>query len=123
MTDNTTFDPSALERLRESVNGDAAFLAELVADYLEDASQHIKTLHHAIEQHDATLLERTAHSLKSTSKTMGAVALATICREIETLAHDGQIDEAASRVPEAARQFAAARDALQARQTTLQNEY
>lgn len=104
------------------MNGDASFLADLVADYIEDASQHVETLRRAVEEHDADLLERTAHSLKSTSRTVGATALAATCHEIETLAHDGQIDEAAKYVPAATQQFAAVQGTLRDRKATLENE-
>ncbi len=117
-----TFDPSAFETLRASVSDDAAFLAELVTDYLEDAQEHVETLQQAASKGQVEQLERTAHSLKSTSETVGARALAAVCRTIETLAHDGKLEEAMRHVPKAAAQFDAAEAELRIHQSNLEAE-
>lgn len=116
------FDPSVFETLRASVSDDAAFLAGLVADYLEDAQDHIESMRRAVDQNDASQLERTAHSLKSTSETVGALALAETCRTIEALAHDGELDDAAQHVQAAADQFAAVEGTLRDHQAALEAE-
>ncbi|MGH7451006.1 MAG: response regulator, partial [bacterium] len=43
-------DPAALERLRKTVGGDAAVLAELIDSFLEDAPKLLKTLRQASEK-------------------------------------------------------------------------
>lgn len=116
------FDPSAFETLRASVSDDATFLAELVADYLEDAEEHVTTLQQAASEGRVEQLERTAHSLKSTSETVGALALAEVCRTIETLAHEGKLEQAARHVPEAAAQFDAVEGELRTHQSALEAE-
>lgn len=116
------FDPSAFETLRASVSDDAAFLAELVADYLEDAEAHVHTMRQAVEEHDVGQLERTAHSLKSTSETVGALALADVCRRIETLAHEQDMQAAAQLVPDAATRFRAVADTLRQHRSALEAE-
>ena len=83
MSDDPIFDAAAFEQLKTTVDGDASFLATLIADYLDDAADHLTTMRHAAADGNAALLERTAHSLKSTSETMGAMALAGVCRRIE----------------------------------------
>lgn len=119
MPTQATFDPSAFERLKTSVSGDVPFLTSLIADYLDDTVQHLETMRQAIEQRNLQLLERTAHSLKSTSETMGAVALAAVSRKIEALAHEGRLDEAALHVPTASEQFAAVQTRLRNQQAAL----
>jgi len=116
------FDPSAFDTLRSSVSDDAAFLAELVTDYLEDAREHVDTLQQAAADGQVEQLERTAHSLKSTSQTVGALALADVCRTIETLAHEGKLDQAAGHVPEVAARFDAAEVKLRTHQSALEAE-
>jgi len=116
------FDPSVFESLRASVSDDAAFLAGLIADYLEDAQDHIETMRRAVDQNDANQLERTAHSLKSTSETVGAMALAETCRTVEALAHDGQVDDAAQHVQAAADQFDGVEGTLRDHQAALEAE-
>lgn len=116
------FDPSVFETLRASVSDDATFLAGLIADYLDDAEDHIHAMRRAAERDDATQLERTAHSLKSTSETVGALALAETCRTIEALAHEDQLDDATPHVRTAAEQFDAVKDTLRDHQAALEAE-
>ena len=116
------FDPSAFETLRASVSDDTAFLAGLVADYLEDAKEHVDVLQQAAADGQVDQLERTAHSLKSTSETVGAMALADVCRTIETLAHEGKLEDAARHVPDAVEQFDAVKDKLRDHQSALEAE-
>lgn len=120
MNDEPTFDPAAFEMLKTSVGGDAAFLASLIADYLDDAEQHIETMRQAVEERNAALLQRTAHSLKSTSQTMGAMALAAVSRKIEAHAHHDRFDEAAAHVTTADHHFDAVCSMLRDQQTALE---
>lgn len=116
---SSVFDPSAFDRLSESVNNDTAFLADILADYLDDARAHLRTMQEAVDAADAAQLERTAHSLKSTSETVGAEGLAAVCRNIETLAHKKKLEAAAQRVPVAAKQFDAVASPLRERLDAL----
>ena len=92
-------DPDAVDELRKVVNGDEAFLAELMDDYFSETPGYIETLHEAADADDRHLLERTAHTLKSTCGTFGAHDMADACREIEDLANDGQMDAAVEQIP------------------------
>ncbi len=44
---------------------------------------------------DANGLRRSAHTLKSTAATVGALPLAEVCKDIERLAREGKLDEVA----------------------------
>ncbi len=120
MNDDTVFDSSAFELLKASVGGDASFLSSLIADYLDDTRHHLQAMQQALEERNAALLGRTAHSLKSTSQTMGAVRLAALSRDIEALARENRLDEAAPRVSTAAREFATVRAVLRDQQAALE---
>lgn len=117
-----TFDPSVFETLRASVGGDATFLAELVGDYLEDGQTLLDTMQAAADNGDAALLERSAHSLKSTSQTVGALALADVCATIEQHAHDEELQRAAQQLPDATTYFATAKHRLHDRKMALEAE-
>ncbi len=76
-------DPAALENLREMVGGDTEFIVELMNTFLEDAPRMLSEMRQALVSGDATLLRRAAHSFKSNSAEFGAMALSSLCRELE----------------------------------------
>ena len=47
----------------------------------------------AIPQRDAATLHRTAHSLKSSSATLGALRLAALCKEAEAMGRTNMLDD------------------------------
>ena len=61
----------------------AAFVAELVDTFLEEAPTLLATLRAAYARHDAEAFRRAAHSLKSNSQTFGAAALGAMARTLE----------------------------------------
>ncbi|NJR58776.1 MAG: Hpt domain-containing protein [Cyanobacteria bacterium CRU_2_1] len=67
---------------------------QLVQIYLEDAPDLLQTIELAIYQEDVALLKRAVHNLKGSSASLGAMTLASICQELETLAKTGRFDHA-----------------------------
>ena len=112
-TMDDVLDASALDELRDAVGGDEAFVAELLSDYLTDATTYVEDLQQAIEDGHRGVLERTAHTLKSSSATFGAETLAELNREVEALARDGQLDAAAAKVPAIAAEYERVESVLQ----------
>lgn len=108
-------DEAALGELLETVGGDRAFLAELVESYLADSPGLLAEMLGAAVAGDAASLRRAAHTLKSTSASLGAPGLAGACREIETRAAAGELDGLTGRIDLAATEFAAVALALRAR--------
>jgi CheY-like chemotaxis protein len=91
-----TLDASALENLRE-LGGDD-FVSEVVETFLADAPTLLSTLREALENHGADDLRRAAHTLKSNGATLGAEQFATLCRELEQRARNGELDDASELV-------------------------
>lgn len=58
-------------------------LGELIEIYLKESENLIQTLSHSMEDNDAEGMARSAHSLKSSSGNMGAMALAELCKDME----------------------------------------
>ena len=87
----SAIDRTAFADLLENVGGDRGFLAELVRTYVADSPLLFAELRAAIDAGDAATARRTAHSLKSTSASMGALALSRLCREMETAATSGSV--------------------------------
>ena len=105
-------DLEALDRLLEMTGGDLDFLDELVDTYLADAPVQLAAMREAAASGASADLIRPAHSLKSNSANIGAMTLADLCRNLETAARSGRVDDAIGRVAAAGAEFAAARIAL-----------
>ncbi len=100
--DRATLDEAVLDELLASVEGDRAFVVELIEAYLADSAGHVEAIGAAVTAGDAEALVRPAHTLKSSSATLGASQLAATARELEMAARDGSLagagEEAAKRV-------------------------
>ena len=83
-----------LDELRASVNDDLDFVVDLVQTYLVDGEGLVVAIDAALEQGDAAALVRPAHTLKSSSATVGAERLAATARELEMAGRDGQLESA-----------------------------
>ena len=83
-----TLDPRALEEILAMAGGDREFVIAVVEEYLADSAGAVA----ALRGLTGADLERAAHTLKSTSSSVGAVALATICEDIERAAREGPVD-------------------------------
>jgi len=98
MTDPETpiLDEGVLSELLASVDDDRSFVAELVTTYLSDGAEHVERLAEAIAASDHDAIVRPAHTLKSSSATVGALRLAATARSLESAGRDGRLDHARS---------------------------
>ncbi|HEY7025850.1 MAG TPA: Hpt domain-containing protein [Candidatus Limnocylindrales bacterium] len=78
-------DRESLDELEHSVGDDRAFLRELVETYLDDAPRQIATIRSGIASGDVEATNRAAHTLKSTSASIGALGLSAMARELQTM--------------------------------------
>jgi HPt (histidine-containing phosphotransfer) domain-containing protein len=108
-------DDAAFAQALDLVGGDAEFLAELVATYRTDGADRIAEMRTALAGGAAPELQRAAHTLKSSSATLGALALADACRAVEHAARDGALDGLAAPIDAIAAAFDAAVAALETR--------
>src|SRR5215210_4124741 len=74
-------DAVVVESLRD-LGGDE-MLSELTQLFFEDAVSNLAALKEAIEKHDATSVERVAHTLKGSSGNMGATRMADLCGQLQ----------------------------------------
>jgi CheY-like chemotaxis protein len=98
-----SIDPAAIERLTATMGG--AFIAELIDTFGEDARELIAALRRALAETDVDGFRRAAHSLKSTSETLGAARLAAAARELEVMARAGSVDGAGDRLERLAGEY------------------
>jgi HPt (histidine-containing phosphotransfer) domain-containing protein len=105
-------DEATFANLLDMTGGDMEFVDELVDTYIADGDGQVAALRDAAAAASVEGLVRPAHTLKSSSLNVGALALAELCRDLETAARSGGVDDSAGRVEAIAVAFADARDAL-----------
>ncbi len=78
------FDPLAIEKLRE-VAGDQGkgFVAEMAQLFLDEATKSLDELRSGCDRDDWKRVTRIAHSLKSSSATLGLMRLSAACKALE----------------------------------------
>jgi CheY-like chemotaxis protein/HPt (histidine-containing phosphotransfer) domain-containing protein len=96
-------DTAAIEELKATVGG--AFIVELIDTFGEDARALIASLRETLAGADLDGFRRAAHSLKSTSETLGATGLAAMARELENMARAGSIVGTADRIERLAAEY------------------
>lgn len=101
MSDEPILDEATFAELSESVDGDAEFVADLVRTYLTEGETHLEQMSAAAVASDAGAIVRPAHTLKSSSASVGAARLARIAREIEFAGREGRTDGLAAAVEDA----------------------
>jgi two-component system sensor histidine kinase/response regulator len=110
---SSVLDPAALERLRDMAGGDADFLNEMFATFLDDAPGMLAEMRRSLEKRDAATLRRVAHSLKSNSADFGAKALSDLCREVEMMGKGGTLDGVAEKLASIEAEWIRVRAALE----------
>jgi HPt (histidine-containing phosphotransfer) domain-containing protein len=86
---------SILDELRASVGDDRGFVVDLIKAYLADGEKHVADVEAAMAAGDAVALVRPAHTLKSSSATVGAEGLAAAARELELAGRSGTLGDSA----------------------------
>lgn len=100
-------DLTTLEGIRELERlGSEGLLQRVVGLYLQDSAGQLRSLRDAIERRDAEQAQRIAHSLKSSSASVGALDLAEQMKHIEHTARTGVLDGLTNMLTEAESQYA-----------------
>ena len=74
--------------------GGTGLFEELVGLFVADAQRQVRAIEEALTAGDARTLERCAHTLKSSSASLGAGELSSICFELEKLGRAGSLAQA-----------------------------
>ena len=102
----SAIDRATFERLVDMAGGELEFVDELVDTYLEDGAQQVELLRDAAaDGAGPDALVRPAHSLKSSSLNVGALALGELCRTLEEAARRGEVSHPAEWVERVAGAF------------------
>jgi two-component system sensor histidine kinase/response regulator len=98
-SETAILDARALEHIRTLQRpGAPDFLEKVVHLFFASAPQLLETLRDAAHLDDHAALQRGAHTLKSSSASLGASKLAEQCKELETMARAGASEGATARV-------------------------
>jgi PAS domain S-box-containing protein len=86
-------DDSTFRQLQEMIGEDSIpLLLDLINTYLEDSQHLINIVEEAIAHQDSQQIYHAAHTLKSSSATLGALKLSQICVTLESKARKGIIE-------------------------------
>jgi HPt (histidine-containing phosphotransfer) domain-containing protein len=82
-----------LDELRElGGTDDPGLIAELIEIFLIDAPLRLQEISQALDRGDLKIVERAAHTLKSSSANIGATGLSKLCTEMEQVAREQRLD-------------------------------
>lgn len=93
-TANLSFDD-----LTAMIGDDLEALQEIVNSYLEDAPRLLEEIQVGWQNDDLELIQRSAHTLKSSSRLFRADEFARQCQALEDYARNGDIDSLAPLIP------------------------
>jgi CheY-like chemotaxis protein len=85
---------------------------ELIAIFLKDTPDKLATMQQAIADNDPNALFRVAHTLKSSSGSIGALHFSALCKHLEQQGRSGNMDGAEEIVAQMEGEFARLQDAL-----------
>jgi HPt (histidine-containing phosphotransfer) domain-containing protein len=106
MPEAEIIDQKTLAALLDSLGGDVDFLKELADAYLDSTPGLLDAMRQAAAAGDAAGLQRAAHTLKTGSANIGALALAALCKQLEDMGRAGELDGAEPRIDTAAAAYA-----------------
>jgi CheY-like chemotaxis protein len=97
LTSDDAIDPAVLGVLREDL-GDPDAVRQVVKAFLDRLPLVLAQLADAAAREDQAVILSTAHSLKGTSATLGALPLSEECAELERVARTGVLSEIPSKL-------------------------
>ncbi len=113
VADDGVLDAQALERLRElDPNGENHLMERVVSAFDSSVARLMPQIDEALHSNDLAGIRHVAHTLKSSSASIGAMKLSRMCSDLETRARNQQSDGIAERIAELQSEVEIARTAL-----------
>ncbi|MEI6441619.1 MAG: Hpt domain-containing protein [Nostocales cyanobacterium ELA583] len=72
-----------LESLLDALGGEQQVLADIINCYLVESPKIVVAIQTSVTSENAGTLDKTAHKLKSSSASLGAIDLSRLCLELE----------------------------------------
>ena len=96
---SSVLDAAALGRLRDlDPTGDNQLMSRIMAAFDASLQRLLPQLAQAQETRDCNVIRHVAHTLKSSSASIGALHLSKLCAELEATARVGELDGLDSRI-------------------------
>ena len=111
MHDRSVLDVEVVSELQDIMGQDFQMLVE---SFQRDGEQRLAALDQAFAAGDAETLRSQAHSFKGSSSNLGAIHVASLCMELETLASSGDLANAPALIHSLKQHFQQACAALNA---------
>lgn len=96
MSVQPVIDRLTYENLQESMGID--FMDELLQAYYDETPQLLSALRQALANQDCDTFQRSAHSIKSTSNSFGALQFGNMARELEMMGKEKNLGGASEKV-------------------------
>jgi len=87
-------DKAVLQELKEMAGDEPEMVVEIINCYLEETPILLDEITQAIEQKQPELLQKSAHTMKSSSASVGATKLSELCKELEFIGRRETTEEA-----------------------------
>lgn len=114
-TNRPVLDPSSLDQLRQlDPTGGSGFVVRVLGTYIRSLERHEAEARQAHSASQWDVLARAAHTLKSASASVGALAFSQICADIEGRIRRQELDQLESYLDRFFSEAARVRDAVQA---------
>jgi HPt (histidine-containing phosphotransfer) domain-containing protein len=111
MNIQSVIDLPTFEALKEAMGAD--YISELVEAYFEETPQLLSKLQQALARQDCEEFRRSAHSIKSTSNSFGALKFGAEARELEMMGREGKLEGAAGKVETLVREYGVIKNRLE----------
>jgi HPt (histidine-containing phosphotransfer) domain-containing protein len=106
-------DVAVLESIRAlQQEGGPDLVARVVGLYLDGSGKQMEILRSGVKTSDAEAVHRSAHGLKSSSASVGAMRLSGLLKELESMARAKDLQMAGDALAEIETEYLAAREAL-----------
>lgn len=99
-------------QLRDVTLNDAALMQEIVESLIAELPAEVEAIRRTLECQDSRRCAALAHALKGACGNVGAVALAEIMRDLQTLAEQNRLADCALLVERAPGEIAQLRDEM-----------
>ncbi|HET7434852.1 MAG TPA: response regulator [Thermoanaerobaculia bacterium] len=96
--DDAVLNEETLDGLRALADGSNEVIVEVAALMMRDTPPRLETIREAAARGDAATLAATAHGVKSSAGTIGALRLHGLAAELEKIGSSGAIDDAPAKV-------------------------
>lgn len=92
MEDKSIIDQMTFKELKALIGAD--FIVEIVDTFIQETGKLIDQLHDTLEVQDAASFGRCAHSIKSSSASLGALDFSQSARQLELMGKAGDLSNA-----------------------------